>query len=384
MGPSCGLILADLGAEVVKIEPAPGGDKTRGLRGSGAGFFPTYNRNKYSVAIDLKSEKGQEVARRLISTADVLIENFRPGAMDKMGLGYEALRHQNEGLIYCSLKGFLPGPYQDRTALDEVVQMMGGLAYMTGPPGRPLRAGASVNDIMGGMFGAIAVLAALAERAKTGKGQLVRSALYENNIFLVAQHMVQFMVSGIPTPPLPNRVAAWAVYDLFETQCGEQIFVGVVSDTQWRHFCQAFHIKALEDDPDLATNEQRVAARDRILPVIRDLFGRLTKSQAMHKCEQIGLPYAPINRPEDLYEDPQINRPEGTTELTLSSGQTVKVPTLPIEMKGKRLGKRMDLPRMGEHSEYILKEAGYSDNDIKKLVNSNIVGIFKYNFSAVI
>ena len=152
MGPSCGLVLGDLGAEVVKVEPIPQGDNTRRLVGAGAGFFAAFNRNKKSLVLDLKTDKGVAFAKKLIGHSDVLTENFRPGGLDALGLGYEALKEDHPGLIYCSLKGFLAGPYENRAALDEVVQMMGGLAYMTGPPGRPLRAGTSVNDIMGGMF----------------------------------------------------------------------------------------------------------------------------------------------------------------------------------------------------------------------------------------
>src|SRR3954447_5188238 len=254
MGPSCGMILADLGADVIKIEPAPKGDNTRRLTGPATGFFPTFNRNKRSLAVDMKRPAGLALVRRLAKTADVLIENFRPGAMDKLGLGYAALVELNPRLIYCSCKGFLPGPYEHRTALDEVVQMMGGLAYMTGPPGRPLRAGASVNDIMSGMFGVIAILAALRERDQTGKGQLVKSALFENNMFLVAQHMMQFAVTGKPAAPMPERISAWAVYDVFDTADGSQVFVGVVTDTQWRAFCEAFGLADLGSDPALSTN----------------------------------------------------------------------------------------------------------------------------------
>src|SRR3954467_3893802 len=187
-GPACGLVLADLGAEVIKIEPLDG-DHTRKLTASGAGFFPTFNRNKKSLAIDLKSSAGRDIVLKLIASADVLTENFRPGAMDELGYGYEALRTLKPELIYCSLKGFLAGPYEHRAGLDETAQMMGGLAYMTGPRGRPLRAGASVNDIMGGMFAAIAILSAVVQRRRTGRGQHVKSALFENCAFLVAQHM---------------------------------------------------------------------------------------------------------------------------------------------------------------------------------------------------
>ena len=243
MGPTCGLVLADLGADVVKVEPAPDGDKTRRLPGSGAGFFGTYNRNKRSISVNLKSVEGLEFATNLVRASDVLLENFSAGVMDRLGLGYDAMQEINPSLVYCALKGFLSGPYEQRAALDEVVQMMGGLAYMTGPEGRPLRAGASVNDVMGGLFGVIAIQAALLERQRTGKGTLVRSGLFENNVFLVAQHMVQYRQTGVPAAPMPERISAWAVYDVFDTSDNEKIFVGVVSDKQWAQFCNAFGLK---------------------------------------------------------------------------------------------------------------------------------------------
>ncbi|MFY7905853.1 MAG: CaiB/BaiF CoA transferase family protein, partial [Burkholderiaceae bacterium] len=269
MGPTCGMVLADLGAEVIKVEPVGHGrqgDATRQLLGSGAGFFPMFNRNKKSVALDLQTAEGKEAALRLIATADVLCENFKPGTMAKLGLDYPTLKHLNPQLIYVSHKGFLPGPYDHRTALDEVVQMMGGLAYMTGRPGDPLRAGTSVNDIMGGMFGAMGAMAALAQREKTGLGQEVQSALFENNVLLVAQHMMQFAVTGKPAAPMPARISAWAVYDVFQVQDGEQIFLAVVSNTAWALFCDAFGFGDLKNDPRLQTNNDRVLAREWMMP----------------------------------------------------------------------------------------------------------------------
>ena len=262
MGPTCGLVLADLGADVIKVEPAPAGDNTRRLTGSGIGFFATMNRNKRSLAVDLKSADGIALVRRLLAEADVLIENFRPGALDRLGLSHADLSAANPRLIYCSCKGFLPGPYDHRTALDEVVQMMGGLAYMTGLPGKPMRAGSSVNDIMGGMFGAIGILAALEERHRTGRGKHVQSGLFENNVLLVAQHMAQTAVTGEEPLPMGVRRPAWPIYDIFDTADGGQLFVGVVTDTQWKIFCEAFDLPALAADPDLATQAQRVAERD--------------------------------------------------------------------------------------------------------------------------
>lgn len=372
MGPTCGLILADLGAEVIKIEP-PEGDHTRRLTASGAGFFPTYNRNKKSFAVDLKCTRGRELVLALVATADVVSENFRPGAMEALGLGYEALRRIRPDLIYCSHKGFLAGPYEHRTALDEVVQMMGGLAYMTGGAERPLRAGASVNDVMGGMFGAIAVLAALYQRRATGRGQQVRSALFENNAFLVAQHMMEAAVTRRPVVPMPERVRAWAVYDVFRTADGQQVFVGVVTDTQWKVFCEAFGLAELLADPQLATNPQRVEERPRILPVICELFARMTARELMERCEELGLPFAPIAKPEDLFDDPHLNASGELAAITLPNGNWTRVPVLPIEMDGRRLGTRFDLPRVGEHTRELLAGLGYGEQEIEALIAQRVV-----------
>jgi crotonobetainyl-CoA:carnitine CoA-transferase CaiB-like acyl-CoA transferase len=374
MGPACGLVLADLGAEVIKVEPLDG-DHTRKLVASGAGFFPTYNRNKKSLAIDLKSAQGREVVLRLIASADVVTENFRSGAMDKLGFGYEAINKLKPEIIYCSLKGFLPGPYEHRTGLDEVVQMMGGLAYMTGGRFGPLRAGASVNDVMGGVFGAVAILAALHQRTATGKGQYVQSALFENNVFLMAQHMMEGLATGRPVSPMPDRVRAWALYDNFKTREGELVFVGVVTDTQWKIFCEAFGLLELLSDPALKTNPQRVEARARILPIVTTIFAKMGKQQLMDKCEELGLPFAPISKPEDLFDDPHLNASGGLTPVTLANGMQTKVPNLPIEMDGARLGTRLDIPKVGEHTREVLEALGYDPQTIDRYAVEKIIFI---------
>ena len=371
MGPTCGLVLADLGAEVIKIEPLDG-DHTRKLTASGAGFFPTYNRNKKSLAVDLKSQTGREIVLKLVKSADVVSENFRPGAMDKLGFGYDAVKKIKPDIIYCSHKGFLPGPYEHRTALDEVVQMMGGLAYMTGGKGKPIRAGASVNDIMGGMFGAIAILAALYQRRETGAGQYVQSGLFENNVFLVAQHMMEGFMTGTPVVPMPDRIRAWAVYDTFKTSDGEQVFVGVVTDTQWKVFCEAFGLADLLADPSLKTNPQRVEARPRVIPIVTGIFAKLTKPQVMAKCEELGLPFAPIAKPEDLFDDPHLKASGGMTGITLMNGVKTQVPVLPIEIDGNRLGTRLDLPHIGQHTRELLAQLGYTPQEVEGLVKEGV------------
>lgn len=364
MGPVVGHVLASLGAEVVRVEPL-GGDATRRLRGSGAGYFAMYNRHKRSICLDLKCEAGLEVAKALCARADVFVENFRPGALERLGLGHAALAAGNERLIYCSEKGFLPGPYEARTALDEVAQMMGGLAYMTGPPGRPLRAGASVIDVTGGMFGVIGVLAALAERERTGKGQLVQASLFETTAYLVGQHMAQFAVTGVPAAPMPARVSAWAIYDVFET-ADEPVFVGVVTDALWEKFCALFGLHDLWGDEGLRANNARVAARDRILPVIRALFAGMTRVEIVAKLEGTGLPFAPIGRPEDLFDDPQLAA-GGLEAVTLDSGEETRLPTVPLRMGGERVGAAATLPAPGAESEAVLIELGYTPERIAGL-----------------
>jgi crotonobetainyl-CoA:carnitine CoA-transferase CaiB-like acyl-CoA transferase len=373
MGPTCGLMLGDLGADVIKIEPVPAGDNTRRLTGSGAGFFAMFNRNKRSLALDLKSAKGKEIVLRLIGTSDVVTENFRPGAMKGLGLDYDSLRKLNPRLIYASHKGFLAGPYEKRTALDEVAQMMGGLAYMTGLPRRPLRAGSSVIDIMGGMFGAMGVMAALIQRQRTGEGQEVTSSLFESVVLLMGQHMAYAATTGKVLPPMSIRVAAWAVYDIFETSDGQQIFVGVVSDTQWKQFCEAFGRPDLLADPSLASNVQRVQARDRLIPIVAAVFKRFAKAELMAKCEATGLPFAPITKPEDLFDDPHLNASGGLLDITLPNGTPTRLPALPLEMAGRRFGVRRDLPRIGADARDVLAELGYTAFDVDRLIADGII-----------
>lgn len=374
MGPTCGMVLADLGAEVIKVEPLAG-DNTRRLLGSGAGFFPLFNRNKKSIALDLQQPEGREAALRLIATADIVSENFKPGTMKKLGLDYASLSKLNERLIYVSHKGFLPGPYDHRTALDEVVQMMGGLAYMTGRPGDPLRAGASVNDIMGGMFGAIGAMAALAAREKTGKGQEVQAALFENNVFLVAQHMMQFAVTGQPAAPMPGRISAWGIYDVFTVQDGAQVFLAVVSDTQWQLFCDAFGFADLRADHRLDSNNDRVRARSWLLPQLRERLAPRTAAELSALFELHGLPFAPITRPEDLFDDPHLQQTGGLAPLTMPDGRATQVPLLPLTLAGERPGVRLNPPALGEHSRSLLASLGYSEAEVAALVAGAVVAV---------
>ena len=367
MGPTCGMLLADLGAEVIKVEP-PKGDNTRKLLGSGAGFYPLFNRNKKSLTLDLKTPEGIETAHKLIATADIVSHNFRPETMAAQGLDYETLQKINPRLIYIELRGFLPGPYDHRTALDEVVQMMGGLAYMTGPVGQPLRAGSSVNDIMGGLFGGIAAMAALKEREQTSLGQKVQSALYENNIFLIAQHMLQYAVTGVPAEPMPNRISAWGVYDVFTVKDGEQIFLSAVSDKQWEVFCRILNLQDLKADPKYLSNNDRVSQRATLIPLLRERLKGYSAAELTKLFEDNGLPYAPINRPEDLMNDPHLKATGGLTPMTLPNGQVTDTVLFPFTLHGKQPGLRLNPPKLGEHSMEILQSLGYSETQAAVLL----------------
>ncbi len=373
MGPTTGMVLADLGAEVVKVEPAPSGDSTRTLTGSGTGFYAASQRNRQSLCVDMKTPEGMALVRKLVAGADILIENFRPGAMAKLGLGWEALHAAHPRLIYCSCKGFLPGPYETRVALDEVVQMMGGLAYMTGLPGRPMRAGSSVIDIMGGMAASIAILAAVTERTTTGQGRYVEAGLFETVAMLMSQHMAQAAITGVEPPPMSTRLPAWPVYDVFDCADGGQLFVGVVTDTQWPAFCDAFGLEALKTDPTLANKNQRVQQRDRTIPVIAEALGRYTKPELTEKVAALGLPFAPISRPAELFDDPHLNAGGGLVPLTLPDGRTVKLPALPVAFDGERPGLRRDLARPGQDNAEIAAALGYSAAEVAALRGKGVL-----------
>ncbi len=373
MGPSCGLILADLGADVIKIEPLKG-DRTRSFRGPAAGFFANYCRNKRSVALDTSSVAGQNVARKLIGQADIMIENFRPGLLARSGLDYASLSAIAPRLIYCSLKGYLPGPYENRLALDEVVQMMSGLAYMTGLPGKPMRAGASINDIMGGMFGVIAIQAALAERALTGRGRHIQSALFENSVFLMGQAMMFETVTGLPSVPYSVKDSPWPVYDLFETSDGSKLFVTIVGEEHWHGFCRTFERAHWIEDGRLATSQGRVDERSWLIPEIASIFRAWPSDKLSAVLERLGLPFAPVNKPGDLFDDPHLLNSGGLMEIKISETQTAATPALPIAIDGSRLPNRRDPPRLGEHTRSVLGEFGYSPASIDTLLAQGIIG----------
>jgi crotonobetainyl-CoA:carnitine CoA-transferase CaiB-like acyl-CoA transferase len=372
MGPSSSMVLADLGADVIKVEP-PEGDRTRANVGFGSALFPVFNRNKRSISIDLKSEAGRAVIDKVIAGADALIENFAPGTMDRLGLGYEEMSKSHPRLIYCSLKGFLSGPYEQRAALDEIVQFMGGLAYMTGPSGMPLRAGSSVVDIMGGMFGALGIVAALRERERTGKGQLVESSLFESTAFLVAQHMGQEALTGKAPPPMPEKASSWAVYDPFKTSDGKTVFVGLTSDNHWRAFCTEFGVEEMLADPALKSNPLRARARDKIMPVVTAKFSAETFESLCAKLERLKIPFGPLAKPGDLFDDRHLNEGGRMLDVLLPTGKRAKLPGIPLDMGGRKPRVRRQPPEMGADTRAVLAEAGYTEAQISRLVEDRVV-----------
>jgi crotonobetainyl-CoA:carnitine CoA-transferase CaiB-like acyl-CoA transferase len=374
MGPTAGLLLADLGADVIHIEPVDG-DSTRRLKGFGTGYFPFYNRNKKSLAIDLKAPEGLDIIYQLVAKADLLVENFGPGTMDRLGLGYAELRKRNQRLIYCSLKGFMPGPYAQRHAMDEVVQMMGGLAYMTGRSGDPLRAGSSVIDITGGMFGFMGMTLALYEREKTGQGKCVQAALFETTAFLMGQHMAYGSITQTPVPPMPERVSAWSIYRVFDTADQGQVFVGIISEKHWARFCQVFEREDWLADPRLASNGARIDQRDWFIPAVEVLLRGLSKNEIIARCEQAGIPFAPIARPEDLFEDVQLNAGGSLLDTVLPDGTRSKLPKTPLHYGDAQIELRNHPPRIGEHSHEILSQLNFDPDTITALAKKGVIAV---------
>jgi crotonobetainyl-CoA:carnitine CoA-transferase CaiB-like acyl-CoA transferase len=371
MGPTTGMLLGDLGADVIHIEP-PKGDATRRLRGFGSGYFAFYSRNKRSLAVDLKAEAGRRIVLELVAASDVVVENFGPGTMDRLGYGYEQLREHRNDLIYCSLKGFLSGPYEHRTAMDEVVQMMSGLAYMTGEPGKPMRAGTSIIDIGGGMFGTIGILTALYTRARTGEGAHIRSALFETAAFFMGQHMAYGALTDEPVPPMPARVSAWSIYRVFET-ADEPVFIGIISDKHWQAFCEVFDRRDWLADSRLATNNDRISEREWLVPAVAEMIRAFPRGEVVARCERAGIPFSPIARPEDLYDDPQLNQGLGLLETRLPAGITTRLPRIPLEMPPHDFGLRFDPPAVGEHSAELLTELGYRAEEIAQLAGEGVI-----------
>jgi len=251
--------------------------------------------------------------------------------------------------------------------------MMGGLAYMTGPKGQPLRAGASVIDIMGGSYGVIGILTALYEREKTGEGKYVVATLFESTVFLMGQHMTFSAITGEPAPPMPERVSAWAIYDRFQTQEGEMVFIGITSDRHWKRFCETFQVPALAGDERLATNNDRISQRTWLIPELQKIFKTLPKKKLFQLCEKAEIPFAPIAKPEDLFDDPHLKHGGGLLETILPGGRRAKLPRIPLRVGSYDFGLRNNPPELGEGSQELLQELGFTQKEINELRREKIL-----------
>lgn len=378
MGPSCGLLLGDMGADVIHIEPVEG-NLTRSLKSFGIGLWDMYFRNKKSLAIDIKSAEGKEIINRLIRKSDILVENFGPGTIDRLGWSYDLVKQMNPRLIYCSLKGFLSGPYEKRHAMDELIQMMGGLSYMTGRPGDPIRVGTSIIDITGGLFGYIGILQALYEREKTKKGKYIKSALFESCVFLMGQNMAfsSYLPDGETVQPLPTMNAPWSVYRTFKSADDKIVFIGIVSDKHWERFCYFFDWIDWLNNNDLKLNKDRILNTSWLHPSIQERISKFTKSEILSRCEDAEIPFAPISKPEDLFNDPHLIASNALLPVNSNDGKSLKLPKTPLQYGDCIVNKYLDPPKIGEHSREILAEIGYNSDEIELLGATGIVGLHK-------
>lgn len=378
-GPSAGLVLADLGADVIKVERAGEGDQSRAMPAGSSALFHFLNRNKRSIAIDLKgSAEGRALFLRLAAVSDVVIDNFAHGAVEALGLGYDVLSRTNPGLIYLALKGFLPGPNETRPFLDELAQMSAGLAFMTGPRGQPMRAGASIVDVGAAAYGVIAVLAALQQRAKTGVGQRITSGLYETTVFWVGQWLAQYAATGEPSVPLPEMRQGtrmgWGIYQLFTAADDEQIFVGITSNGHWERFCKEFGLDDLLADPRLDDNAKRVAARGWLPARIAEELVRHSSGELAARLTRARVPFASLRRPDQLVDDPHLNAIEQFVETPLPGHAPAKLPKLPVRSTAFEMGLRRPAPRLGEHTREVLEEIGLTGEEIDALASRRIIG----------
>lgn len=379
-GPFCSMMLADWGAEVVKVEMPQGGDGTRGwgppfVEGESA-YFLSVNRNKRSVAIDLKAEEGREIVRRLAAESDVLLENFRPGTTERLGAGYEELSRINPRLVYCSISGFgQDGPYRDRPGFDAVAQAMSGMMSITGEPeGAPTKHGMSIADLTAGMWAAFAISSALYERERSGRGQHLDVSLLDGQISWLTYVAGAYFATG----NLPTRYGSGhptiVPYQPFATQDG-YIMLAVGTDKQWQVFCRAADLEHVADDPRFATNAARVENRDAVIDLVAKVLKRRTTQSWQTELESVGVPCGPINNVAQVFDDPHVRAREMVTSFVHPRAGTVQTVGVPVKLSRTPGTRPAAPPLLGEHTRAVLLELGYTDVEVDALAARRVIDL---------
>lgn len=377
-GPFCTMLLADMGADVIKIEKPDGGDDIRRsgppfVNGESAAFMGI-NRNKRSVVIDLKSDEGQSIVRRMARNADVLVENMRPGTMDRMGLGYEDLRNENPALVYCSISGFgTTGPYKDRPGFDLMAQGMSGLMSITGVAGGPpMRNGPPITDLNAGIYAAFGVMNAYVSRLKTGKGQHVDASLLEAGIAYTIWESAMFFATGVPPGPVGSGHHLSAPYQAFATTDG-YVMVGGANQANWERLCGAIGREDLLEDEKFASNALRMQNLALLEETLHQTLSQQTTAHWLEALGSAGVPCGPINDMADVYADPQVAARDMVVELEHPSAGTTRNIGVPIKLSETPGSVREAAPTLGQHTDAVLAEHGYAPGDIDGLRERGVV-----------
>lgn len=375
-GPTAGLIFSDLGAEVIKVENTVFGDPNRENTGApGTGQFDFLNRGKKSVSLDLKTETGRRIYLELARNADVVVENLAPGVADSLGVSYRNLVRVNPGIMYCSIKGFGKGRFSNRKMTDYPAQAESGLAYMTGLENRPMRAGASVLDMMAATMCVIAVLSKLYRRLKlsNSEGEEITVGMFETGAFLVGPIMSRYMIKKEIPLPLNVTDFRWAIYDFFDMKGGGKVFIGVINEKQWKSFCAAFHLDGIEGDIRFRTNTDRLANKKALIKIVQEEIMKREPQELFEMLERTDVLYARLNRPDELLSHPHLLGKLLSYESIYDDGINLKLPRLPIDGNSFDCIAGRRAPALGENTVEVLAELGYTRGEISKMRNEKSI-----------
>lgn len=375
-GPFCGMILADLGADVIKVERPATGDMLRDSSELGNSTFDYLNRNKSSVTIDLKSEEGSAVFKRLIDEADVVVENFGPQATDRLGIGYDDLSKDREGLIYCSIKGFTPGPYEEYPALDPIAESLSGLMSVTGREDMPpVRSGTSIADMAAAMYAVIAILGALRHREQTGEGAHLYSGLFESTVSLMGYWLAYTETYGKVPKPLGASHMNWSPYEVFRGIDGTWVFIGPAGQAQWERMCHSLSLDDLLEDPRFETLADRRQHNEELIDILRDRLSGYSSTEIVERLREVDVPVAPVNDIDDVLQDPHLDEIGMLQKIatTEGDGDEIRVPRYPIFSDGHEHAPLRSPPALGEQTEAILSELGFADDEIESLRTADVI-----------